>query len=95
MQLVDSGIAGTMESGDILIELEQTQVAGIEIELESTVGNQYGRQIKAVIEQTLQDCGMTAVHVKAVDKGALDCTIRARVTTAVYRGCKSSDFCWV
>lgn len=94
MQLVTTGIAGTMESGDILIEIADKGGPGVEIELNSTVSNQYGRQIKAVIRETIAACGLTGVHVKAVDKGSLDCTIRARVTAAAYRGCRCDACEW-
>ena len=94
MRLERTGIAGSMESGDILIELEQTQTEGIDIELNSTVNNQYGKQIKAAIETTLLACGIQSAHVRAVDKGALDCTIRARVTAAAHRGANDDAFHW-
>lgn len=94
MQLMQPSIAGSMESGDILIELEHTTQPGIAIELDSTVGNQYGRQIRAVIETTLRDCGIKSASVRAVDKGALDCTIRARVIAAAHRGANSSTYRW-
>ena len=41
--------------------------------------------IKAVIFETLEGLGITDARVEAVDKGALDCTIRARVTAAAVR----------
>lgn len=94
MQLVERGIAGTMESGDILVEIQNKETSGIDIQLDSTVGNQYGRQIKAVIQETLQSHEIDGVTVKAVDKGSLDCTIRARVSAAVYRGLGSDAFRW-
>ena len=94
MQLVKTGIAGTMESGDILIEITKADQPGIDISLESTVGNQYGRQIKAAIRESVMACGLDGVHVKAVDKGSLDCIIRARVAAAVYRGCECTDYRW-
>ena len=76
--------AGTLESGDILIQIEPAQ-QGLEIELQSSVAAQFGRQIKAVITETLEGLGVNDAYVKAVDKGALDCTIRARVTAAAVR----------
>ena len=76
--------AGTLESGDILIQIEPAQ-QGLEIELQSSVAAQFGRQIKAVIAETLEGLGVNDAYVKAVDKGALDCTIRARVTAAAVR----------
>ena len=76
--------AGTLESGDILIQIEPAK-QGLEIELQSSVAAQFGRQIKAVIAETLEGLGVNDAYVKAVDKGALDCTIRARVTAAAVR----------
>ncbi len=58
---------------------------GLEVNLQSSVAAQFGRQIKAVITQTLEGMGVTDAHVDAIDKGALDCTIRARVTAAAVR----------
>ena len=41
--------------------------------------------MKKVIAETLHERGIDKAHVKATDKGALDCTIRARVTAAAVR----------
>ena len=76
-------IAGTLESGDIMITIGPGE--GLEVELQSSVAAQFGRQIKAVITDTLEGLGIKDAHVEAIDKGALDCTIRARVTAAVVR----------
>ena len=76
--------AGTLESGDILIQIAPAS-KGLEIELQSSVAAQFGRQIKEVIKDTLEGLGVNDAYVKAVDKGALDCTIRARVTAAAVR----------
>jgi len=84
MQITKNSVAGTMESSDIMITMEPGS-NGIEIELQSVVEKQYGQRIRAVIEETLSELGVSAVKVTAVDKGSLDCTIRARVKTAVCR----------
>jgi len=84
MKLQNSN-AGTLESGDILIEISPSDTTGLKINLQSTVALQFGRRIKQVIEETLTDLGITDAIVDATDKGALDCTIRARVTTAAVR----------
>ena len=47
MELKAVGTAGTLESSDVMITLEPTQSGGIDLSLESSVLNQYGRQIKA------------------------------------------------
>ena len=77
-----------MESSDIMITLEPNS-GGIAIEVSSIVEKQFGQEIRRVISETLAELGVKQAKVTAVDKGALDCAIRARVKTAVYRasGC--------
>ena len=52
---------------------------------DTAVAAQFGRQIRQVIEETLTEFGLEDADIKAVDKGARDCTIRARVTAAAVR----------
>ena len=80
---VKNAMAGTLESGDIVIQIAPGD--GLTIDLQSSVSAQFGRQIKAVITETLTGLGIDNAYVKATDKGALDCTIRARVTAAAVR----------
>lgn len=77
--------AGTMESGDIMIQIAPRQGEGLDIHLQSSVAYQFGEQIKSVIRDTLEGLGVTSAEVHATDKGALDCTIRARTTAAAVR----------
>ncbi|GAB6085860.1 citrate lyase acyl carrier protein [Alkaliphilus crotonatoxidans] len=77
--------AGTMESNDIYIMVQPNDEAGITIDLESIVMKQFGKQIKKVILETLENMGIKHIHVVAKDRGALDYTIKARVETAVKR----------
>ena len=93
MDITHIGVAGTMESGDIYVEIEPGE-PGVSIDLDSTVASQFGSQIRRVIGETLGACGVDGVHVHAVDKGALDCTIRARVSAAAYRSADSTDYNW-
>jgi len=76
-------IAGTLESGDIMVKIGPGE--GLKVELQSSVEAQFGRQIKALIVETLEGLGIKDAHVDAIDKGALDCTIKARVTAAAGR----------
>ena len=78
-----NAVAGTLESGDIMITIGPGK--GLEVNLQSSVEAQFGRQIRAVITETLEGLGIEDARVDAVDKGALDCTIRARVTAAAVR----------
>ena len=82
---IKTAMAGTLESGDIFIQIAPNDNAGLHIDLDSTVAYQFGDQIKKVITETLQGLGIDQAEVKATDKGALDCTIRARVTAAAVR----------
>ncbi len=85
-ELKRMAIAGTAESNDILITVAPAAAgSGIEIELQSPVLKQYGRQITAVIEEILASHQVTDAVIHANDNGALDCTIRARLTTALAR----------
>ena len=63
---------------------------GIQLEISSSVMNQYGRQIKATVLDTLERLEVTSGRVTVVDKGALDCTLKARVECAVFRACGQS-----
>ncbi len=82
---IKNASAGTLESGDIFIQISPSGQEGVQIDLNSSVALQFGKQIKQVIHDTISDLGVSGVAVKATDKGALDCTIRARVTAAVVR----------
>ena len=94
MQIVTTGVAGTMESSDIMVRIEPSEHEGIELTLESAVMQQFGKQIERVIKDTLKELGVASAVVNAVDKGALDCTIAARVSAAAYRAAKCTDYVW-
>lgn len=84
MKLKQAAKAGTYSSNDIMIFLYPSD--SLEIELESTVYELYGRHIKGLIKEVLEENQLTNVRVHAIDKGALDYTIRARLLTAIQRG---------
>ena len=85
MTINKSSKAGTLESNDIYIMLMPGD-EGINIELESIVEDQFGDDIREVIKEKLEELKITSINVKALDKGALNYTIRARVEVAVIRG---------
>ncbi|MCB4408437.1 citrate lyase acyl carrier protein [Latilactobacillus sakei] len=93
MELKQIATAGTMESSDIMITLSPNKT-GLEIKLQSNVEKQFGQQIRTMIESVLKQFDITNVTVDAVDKGALDCTIKARTIVAVYRGLGKEDYDW-
>jgi citrate lyase subunit gamma (acyl carrier protein) len=93
MDIIKPSISGTLESSDVMITIEAGD-GGIEIDIKSIVVKQFGAEIRRAISETLAELGVKAAKVSAVDKGALDCTIRARVKTAVFRasGAESSEW---
>ena len=86
MSILRTAQAGTLESSDIMITVSYGPPSnGIKIELESIVMAQYGEDIRRVITETVHERGLADLYVKAVDRGALDCTIRARMLTVLAR----------
>ena len=90
MDIKKTALAGTLESSDIQITLSKGD-NGINIDLDSSVEELYGDQIRKVITETLNAYGIDNANVKAVDKGALDCTLKARVECAVFRSWGASE----
>ena len=90
MEIMEPAIAGTLESSDVQVSIEPGD-GKIELELSSSVMNQYGRQIKEQVLSVLKRLGVESARVTVVDKGALDCTIAARVECAVFRSCGQSE----
>ena len=90
MRIEKNAMAGTLESSDALVTVEPGE-GSVELEISSSVMNQYGRQIRATVLATLDRLGVTSGRVTVVDKGALDCTLKARVECAVLRSCGKSD----
>ncbi len=85
------GQAGTLESGDILVVIDlSVQEKGISIDLDSPSIVPFGKQIILTIKDTLVNIGIHDAYVKAQDRGALDCTISARVETAARRALSST-----
>jgi len=87
---VNIGQAGTLESSDVLVFVRfSPQQKGIKIDLESPSEKCFGKMILKSIEDVLNDLGIWNIYIKVHDRGALDCTIRARVETAVKRAQKN------
>ena len=84
MEILKSASAGTMESSDVYVQIEPAQ--GLDIQLESVVYNQFGDAIREVVKEVLNEQGIENAAVRIVDRGALECVIRARVETAIFRG---------
>lgn len=78
--------AGTMESSDIYVEVMPLAAgSGINLEVNSVVYAQFGEAIEATVLETLKTLEIEDMKVIVNDRGAVDCTIKARVETAVRR----------
>jgi citrate lyase subunit gamma (acyl carrier protein) len=90
MEIKKVAMAGTLESSDAQVSVEPLD-KGIELTIKSSVMNQYGKQIKAAVLETLEQLHVKNGKIIVVDKGALDCTIKARVECAVFRSSELSQ----
>lgn len=88
MVIEKNAVAGTLESSDAQVVVEPYHE--LEVSIESSVINQYGGKIRATIMETLERLQVDCGRIMVVDKGALDCTLKARVECAVLRSCSMS-----
>ena len=94
MEITRPAVAGTLESSDCQVMIEEGD-GKVEFSLESSVINQYGNQIRKVALETLKNLGVDNAKVTMVDKGALDCTIKARIEAAGSRSVlQTEDLPW-
>ena len=84
MNTLKKASCGTMESSDAYMELEPIE-AGTQIELQSVVEHQFGDSIRALAAEMLKEEGVENVRLSIVDRGALECTLRARLETLIGR----------
>ena len=94
MKIVKTGMAGTLESSDVMITVRSNSGNGIEIHLQSIVEKQFGKQIKKVVSDFLKKFSIEDGLIQINDRGALDCTIEARLAAAVYRASGKTDYDW-
>jgi citrate lyase subunit gamma (acyl carrier protein) len=59
---------------------------GIKLELSSAVMEQFGDSIKSAMTEVLRRMDVRNAHIRAHDRGALECVIQARLETALLRG---------
>ena len=84
MEIKKAATAGTLESSDCMVTVEPGE-GKVDFSLESSVITQFANQIRKVALETLERLDIDNVRLTIVDKGALDCTIKARIEGAVYR----------
>ena len=84
MEILKCASAGTMESSDAYVEIEPNE-KGLDVLINSVVEKQFGDKIRAAVCDVLSEQGVSSATVRVVDRGALECVIRARVETAISR----------
>lgn len=94
MKVIKEAIAGTLESSDLMVKVAPSDKGTREIVIQSQVIKQFGKQIRRVVTDTLDQLAISEGSIVIEDKGALDCVIRARVQTAVLRGSGSEELDW-
>ena len=85
LKSVSKGVKVQFEDGRVVVDIIITVVYGCNI---VNVAKAVQDKILSVVQATT---GIENAEVTAVDKGALDCTIKARVECAVYRSCDASS----
>ena len=85
MMIVKNATAGTLESSDVYVQIQPGE-GSLQLSVESVVANQFGDAIREVVEEVCAQQGVTDANVRIIDRGALECVIRARVETAILRG---------
>lgn len=67
---IKKGHAGTLESNDIMISVEEKPSGfGVQIELTSIVEAQFGNAIRCTLAEEAVKAGFPDIFIKAVDKG--------------------------
>ena len=84
MKILKNAVAGTMESSDAYVEIESGK-GQLNVSVESIVKKQFGDKIIESVKDVLNEYNVVDANVRVVDRGALDCVIRARVETAILR----------
>lgn len=88
MRITANAIAGTLESNDVLVRVSPAE--GLKVNIESIVLPQFGKQIRQAVLETAQALQVEDAAITLQDKGAIECTIKARVETALLRAGEAS-----
>ena len=91
MEAIKTATAGSLESSDVLVTVSPATGPGVEYKIESIVIKQFGKRIKSVTEEVVAASGLKAATVHVQDRGALECTLRARLETAIDRAVQAAE----
>jgi len=77
--------AGSLESSDVMVTLGPSEKGGLDVRIDSIVEKQFGKRIRSVTDELLSENCINSGSVLVQDRGALECTLRARLETAIAR----------
>jgi citrate lyase subunit gamma (acyl carrier protein) len=83
MRIQRKATAGTMQSSDLMVQVEPSE--SLEVEIESTVKKQFEHLIRSRILEVLERMQVDRGTIRVTDRGALDYAIEARIETALRR----------
>ena len=72
------------QNADCVITIEPGK-KGIELDFTSLVGVQYGDDMKNTINEMLREYKIEDAKISVVDRGAIDCVLRARLEAVIKR----------
>lgn len=84
MNIKKQAQAGTTESNDCIVRVKPA--SELIIKINSPVKYEFGDQMEKVIKDCLREKEIDKIQVELDDNGALDCTIKSRLETAIGRG---------
>ena len=93
MTIKKTASAGTLESSDCMVTVSPAEDGKQTVYVESIVMTTFGDQIREEVEGLLKQYDVGPAVVEINDKGAIECVIRARVTTALFRAAEEK-FNW-
>ncbi|WP_330981934.1 MULTISPECIES: citrate lyase acyl carrier protein [Enterobacterales] len=94
MKITQAAVAGTLESGDVMVRIAPLDSPEIDLQINSSVEKQFGDAIRATIYELLKRYDVQGVQLMVDDKGALDCVLRARLETLLVRASDVSALPW-
>jgi len=94
MNIAHEASSGTQESGDARVLVRPNAGKGLSVELLGPSTARYGDDIRAVVMATLTSLGVSDAVVVIEEKGALDATIRARLSAACGRAADGGSMPW-
>ncbi|HGX5748486.1 TPA: citrate lyase acyl carrier protein [Salmonella enterica subsp. enterica serovar Infantis] len=94
MKINQLAVAGTLESGDVMIRIAPLDTQDIDLQINSSVEKQFGEAIRATILEVLSRYDVRGVQLNVDDKGALDCILRAPLETLLARASGIAALPW-